>query len=67
MQWKLGERTKRKRRSSLANGVQTSVPQFCIMVNFNSLYTRYRMISIALGVLSIGIAIAVIGFLLTTK
>jgi hypothetical protein len=37
------------------------------MANFNSLYTRYRMISIALGVLSIGIAIAVIGFLLSGK
>lgn len=37
------------------------------MANFNSLSARLRMIAIALAVLSIGTAIAVIGFLLTNK
>lgn len=37
------------------------------MANFNSLYARLRIISIALGVLSIGIAIAAIGFYLTNR
>lgn len=38
-----------------------------IMPNFNSLYARMRMIGIALAVLSIGTAIALIGFFLANK
>lgn len=37
------------------------------MANFDTFYARARMIGIALAVLSLGTAIAVIGFILTQK